>query len=154
MSRRLQPAFLLLLTGLVDDPAHATPRRERTETPATGAVNGASGAAWNGAWRIEAATAVGNCPGLIPPTIDIVDGRIAQGAQGEAWGHVEGGVLVARFTTGGHVARLHGNLRGGEGSGAWSSSTDLCGGTWRAERDDDGGRAARAPAAEETQRPQ
>ena len=52
------------------------------------------------------------------------------------WGYVEGdGAIMTRFTSqGGHVARAHGNLRGNAGQGAWSSSTDKCGGTWRAHR--------------------
>lgn len=92
----------------------------------------------NGGWSVDAATTVGQCAGLIPSGLEIVDGRVtgASGLAGESWGYVDGdGQIVARFTTsGGHVARFHGNLRSGHGSGAWSSSTDYCGGTWRATR--------------------
>lgn len=90
----------------------------------------------NGAWSIEATTSVGNCPALIPSALIIDEKRItsASGAGVSTWGYVdEGGNIVARFTgEGDHVARLHGTLRGGKGSGAWSSSTDMCGGVWRA----------------------
>jgi hypothetical protein len=53
-----------------------------------------------------------------------------------SWGYVDdAGQIVARFTgSGDRVARFHGQLRGSQGSGAWSSSTDMCGGTWRATR--------------------
>lgn len=89
----------------------------------------------NGSWSIEAATTVGACQLLIPPSFDIVDGKIA-GPAGSAWGYVDDeGTIVARFTgQGERVARFHGTLRNGKGAGAWSSSTDLCGGTWRATR--------------------
>ena len=57
------------------------------------------------------------------------------------WGYVDtDGTIMTRFTAQGHVARAHGQLRGNSGQGAWSSSTDMCGGTWRAQR---GGAAAR-----------
>ncbi|MBM3550421.1 MAG: hypothetical protein FJX45_01395 [Alphaproteobacteria bacterium] len=89
----------------------------------------------NGRWSIEAATTVGECQLLIPPSVDIIDNKIAA-PSGAAWGYVdEGGTIVARFTgQGERVARFHGTLRNGKGAGAWSSSTDLCGGTWRATR--------------------
>lgn len=91
----------------------------------------------NGGWIVEATTSVGQCPGLIPTGLDIADGKLAgaAGFSGESWGYIDGdGQIVARFTSGGHIARLHGNLRGGHGAGAWSSSTDMCGGAWRATR--------------------
>ncbi|WP_457795581.1 hypothetical protein [Methylocystis sp. S23] len=90
----------------------------------------------NGAWAVEATTSVGNCPSLIPTTLQIADNKIssAEGASVESWGYVDdGGNIVARFTGAGeHIARFHGTLKGGKGSGAWSSSTDMCGGTWKA----------------------
>ncbi|TLG78850.1 hypothetical protein [Methylocystis sp. B8] len=92
----------------------------------------------NGTWNIEAATTVGECQLFIPPTFDIVDNKIASapGPAVSSWGYVDDeGTIVARFTGNGErVVRFHGTLRGGKGSGAWSSSTDLCGGTWRASR--------------------
>jgi hypothetical protein len=90
----------------------------------------------NGAWSIEATTTVGNCPALIPTELTIADNKIenASGASVSSWGYVdESGNIVARFTGAGeHVVRFHGALKGGKGSGAWSSSTDMCGGTWKA----------------------
>ncbi len=92
----------------------------------------------SGRWNIEATTTVGECPTLIPPSVDIIDSKIvaSPGPALSSWGYVdEEGTIVARFTgQGERVARFHGTLRSGRGSGAWSSSTDLCGGTWRAAR--------------------
>jgi len=89
----------------------------------------------NGAWSVEAKTSVGECPSLIPNSLKIAENKIesATGANVATWGYVdEEGNIVARFTDGGRVARFHGTLKGGRGSGAWSSSTDMCGGTWKA----------------------
>ncbi|MBG0795296.1 hypothetical protein IYY11_18240 [Methylocystis sp. H62] len=92
----------------------------------------------NGRWNIEATTTVGECRSLIPPSFDIVGNKIAAapGPAASIWGYVDDkGTIVARFTGDGErVVRFHGTLRGGMGSGPWSSSTDLCGGTWRASR--------------------
>ena len=92
----------------------------------------------NGAWSVISTTSVGNCPALIPDLVTISDNKVAStsSAQIAPWGYVdEDGTIVARFTAeGGRVARFHGQLRGAKGSGAWLSSTDMCGGTWRAVR--------------------
>ncbi|WP_363349927.1 hypothetical protein [Methylocystis echinoides] len=92
----------------------------------------------NGSWSIEATTTVGECPTLIPSDLTVADNRIAEstGSRVASWGYVdETGNIVARFTgEGQHVVRFHGLLKGARGSGAWSSSTDMCGGVWRAER--------------------
>jgi hypothetical protein len=89
----------------------------------------------NGSWTIDVATSVGNCPALVPTGLTIADNKITSvsGAGVAPWGYVdEDGNIVARFTDeGGRVARFHGTVKGGRGSGAWSSSTDMCGGTWR-----------------------
>ena len=93
----------------------------------------------NGTWTVEASTTVGSCPSLIPSSFTLVDNKIASGggANVQVWGYVdEEGNIVARFTgEGEHVVRFHGTLKGGKGSGAWSSSTDICGGNWRAAQD-------------------
>lgn len=92
----------------------------------------------NGSWTIESATTVGTCPQFIPSALTIADNKIAgaSGAEVAPWGYVDAdGNIVGRFTAKGdgeHVARFHGALKGGRGSGAWSSSTDMCGGTWSA----------------------
>lgn len=97
---------------------------------------------FDGAWTVQVTTTVGSCPALVPGAIDIREDRVAEtpimtasNARTHPWGYVESdGTIVARFTTQGHVARAHGQLRGNAGSGAWSSSTDMCGGTWKARR--------------------
>lgn len=92
----------------------------------------------NGRWSVEATTTVGECQSFIPQSFDIVDSKIAAapGPAVSSWGYVdEEGTIVARFTgEGERVVRFSGTLRNGKGSGPWSSSTDLCGGTWRATR--------------------
>ncbi|ATQ69465.1 MULTISPECIES: hypothetical protein [Methylosinus] len=111
--------------------------RESAGTPEAGR--------YDGAWVFEARVTVGSCPGLLPGSIEI-RGDLLVGTQAAAaafaagrmahWGYVESdGAIMTRFTSqDGHVARAHGQLRGNSGSGAWSSSTDKCGGTWRAQR--------------------
>ncbi len=93
----------------------------------------------DGTWRIQSTTSVGDCSALIPSSITIADKKIDEtsGASVSAWGYVDdAGAISARFTSAGdHVARFHGQFRGATGSGAWSSSTDLCGGSWRATRE-------------------
>ena len=114
------------------------PRAQKDRPDREQALSGPIGDT-NGRWRIEAAITVGECQLLIPPSFDIIDRQIAAtGAAGSAWGYVDDqGSIVARFTgDGDRVVRFHGTLRNGRGSGAWSSSTDLCGGTWRATRGD------------------
>lgn len=97
---------------------------------------------FDGAWTIEARTTVGSCPALVPGAVEIRGDRLVVTAVASAsnvgatpWGYVESdGTIMTRFTTQGHVARAHGQLRGNAGSGAWSSSTDMCGGVWKAHR--------------------
>ncbi len=125
-----------LAASLVAGGAVAKPHKHR-KIGASPAV-AAAPADPNGAWSIEATTTVGACASLIPTDLTVAENRIADaaGARIASWGYVdEAGNIVARFTgEGEHVARFHGALKGGRGSGAWSSSTDMCGGTWRAER--------------------
>jgi hypothetical protein len=117
----------------------ATAKAKKRHAKPTETAEIASPADPNGAWRIDATTTVGDCPSLIPTRLQIAEGKIAsaEGAAVQSWGYVDdGGNIVARFTgVGEHVARFHGALKGSRGSGAWSSSTDMCGGTWRAARD-------------------
>jgi len=124
--------LLTLAASLAVSGAMAKPRREAAESTAASARDP------NGVWSIEATTSVGSCPALIPSGLEIADGKIASvsGANVAPWGYVDSdGAIVARFTgEGDRVARFHGTLKGGKGSGAWSSSTDMCGGTWRASR--------------------
>lgn len=104
---------------------------------------GLGGGRYDGVWEFSSTTTSGSCPSIAPGDVTIQDSRVvsANGGGAEPWGYVESdGTFVARFTTGEHVSRANGSLRGDSGSGAWSSSTDFCGGTWRAQRN---GRARR-----------
>ena len=126
-------AVLLALLAATDASAKSGKRSKAAAPAAPETVQNA-----DGAWRIESTTTVGTCGGQIPGDLTIVDHKIAgaTGAPATSWGYVdEAGQIVARFTgSGGRVVRLHGRLRGATGSGAWSSSTDMCGGVWRATR--------------------
>jgi len=127
--------LLTLAASVAASGAFAKPRKPKHHESDASAVSTGDP---NGAWTIDATTSVGNCPALIPNSLQIADNKIASasGADVSPWGYVhDDGVIVARFTAGGdRIARFHGTLRGSKGSGAWSSSTDMCGGTWRASR--------------------
>ncbi|BBU63643.1 hypothetical protein MSC49_35780 [Methylosinus sp. C49] len=128
---------LVLASVMAIGAAQAAPRESASAAPEAGR--------YDGGWVFEARTTVGSCPGLLPDSIEI-RGDLLVGTQAGAaalaagrmahWGYVESdGAIMTRFTTqGGRVARAHGHLRGNAGQGAWSSSTDKCGGTWRAHR--------------------
>jgi hypothetical protein len=131
-------AIVLSVLGsmIVAGGALAAPR-ESAGTP--------EGGRYDGAWIFEARATVSSCPGLLPDSIEIRSDLLVGTQAGAAalaagrmahWGYVESdGAIMTRFTSqDGHVARAHGQLRGNSGSGAWSSSTDKCGGTWRAQR--------------------
>ena len=105
--------------------------------------SGLGGGRYDGVWAFASTTTSGSCPSIAPADVTIQGGRVvsANGGGSEPWGYVENdGTFVARFTTGDHVSRANGVLRGDSGTGAWSSSTDFCGGAWRAQRS---GRAKR-----------
>jgi hypothetical protein len=129
----LAVAASLLTGGVAAAKAHK--RRQPADAPVQAALPGNP----NGAWIIEAVATVGDCALLIPTALTVADNKIADATGGRvsSWGYVdENGNIVARFTgDGGRVARFHGALKGSRGSGAWSSSTDMCGGVWRAERE-------------------
>jgi hypothetical protein len=129
--------WLLILAAALATSGATAKATKRHAKPAETAESAAP-AEPNGAWSVDATTTVGDCPSLIPSRLQIAEGKIAsvEGAAVQSWGYVdEGGNLVARFTGAGeHVVRFHGALKGSRGAGAWSSSTDMCGGTWRAAR--------------------
>ncbi|MFV0281286.1 MAG: hypothetical protein ACK5JM_11085 [Rhodoblastus sp.] len=117
MMRRVSIAALAIAAHIA--PAHAFPRQ------------------FDGEWQVEARTTVGKCAPEASVHVRIADGRIvASDAQGvEVWGYLEdNGDISARFTAGQKMARGNGKLKGGSGSGAWSSNTDYCGGVWTARK--------------------
>lgn len=128
-------AASLAAGGALAKTHHGKPRKHgaSAQAPAAAAARDP-----NGVWNVESTTTVGNCRSLIPSALTLADGKIASvaGANVQSWGYLdESGNIVARFTgEGEHVARFHGVLKGGKGTGAWSSSTDMCGGSWRASQ--------------------
>jgi hypothetical protein len=130
--------LIAVLTLLAASGAIAKPHKNKRSIPSHPQAQATAPRDVNGDWTVDSETTVGNCPALIPGGLTIADKKIASasGANIASWGYVdEDGNIVARFTAkgdGDHVARFHGALKAGKGSGAWSSSTDMCGGTWRA----------------------
>jgi hypothetical protein len=129
-----QLIVLALAAAVISTPSAAQPNRTRVARATPAEIAG-----YDGSWIIEATTTVGKCPALVPASLTIQGNRVASaaGLSTEPWGYVENdGTFVARFSdSSGHMARANGRLGGAGGSGAWSSSTDMCGGTWRARRD-------------------
>ena len=130
--RRAAPALVIFLTAtgaVAGSGRHVAGKTTVTRAAPTNP---------DGEWRVESSTTVGSCSPPIPAALTIADHRIsdASGDRAASWGYVdEAGQISARFTgSGGRVVRLSGQLIGAAGSGAWSSSTDLCGGVWRATR--------------------
>ena len=92
---------------------------------------------FDGDWQVEARTTVGECAPGVSGTVRIEGGRVvASSADGvQVWGYLEdNGDISTRFTAGQKMARANGRLKGASGSGAWSSNTDYCGGTWKAQK--------------------
>ena len=101
----------------------------------------ASGVAWSqaraagydGKWVVEFDTQVGSCEHSFAWPLDIVGGRVA-GAEGatEASGFIApDGLTSLNIKRGADIFRAQGSVKGAAGSGAWSSSTALCGGRWK-----------------------
>ncbi|MGE3642710.1 MAG: hypothetical protein AB7F96_02530 [Beijerinckiaceae bacterium] len=85
-------------------------------------------------YAVEIVTTVGKCEKTIAARFvvrgdDIISDRasalIAEGAV------EKNGTMWARMAKDRDLYRLQGKLKGATGSGAWSSNTRLCGGTWR-----------------------
>lgn len=95
-------------------------------------------ASFDGRWSVTVTTEVGECPSG-PVGVRIEDNRIvATEVEGVTpWGYIEGGQVVARFSSGQNVLRAHGKVRGATASGAWSSPTHYCGGRWSAQKQAD-----------------
>jgi hypothetical protein len=126
---------LLVVAALGGAAASEAAPRSVAESSSEGGV--AAGVA-DGVWLFESTTTAGDCPSLALRGVTIENGRVVavNGGAASPWGYVESdGTFVARFADpNGHVARAVGSLHGESGKGAWSSSTDLCGGAWRASR--------------------
>lgn len=135
---RYGSTILLSAAGLMAADAALAGPKNKTRIERSPSVQ-AQAPGFDGRWSIAQATTVGNCPQLVPGAVVIQGDRIVEAAGGAAspWGYVESdGTIVARFTDqGGRVVRANGRLHAGSGTGAWSSSSDYCGGSWRAQRE-------------------
>lgn len=90
-----------------------------------------------GRWRITLQTEIGSCPKRIETTAFVRKGDIEPDAGGalKASGAFDTGeAMWARLTRGKELYRLQGRIGRGRGKGAWSSNTQMCGGTWMAVR--------------------
>ena len=117
----MRRALVLLAIGLAASPAAALPTD------------------FDGDWQVDARTTVGDCEPEIMATVHVQDGRVVASDAADAdvavWGYIEdGGAVSARFTQGPDMLRASGKLREKAGTGAWSSNTRYCGGTWTAWR--------------------
>ena len=93
---------------------------------------------FDGAWTVDVHTTVGNCQPEIEGVVTIQSGRIvaSNAADTAVWGYVEdSGDVSARFTQGQAILRASGKAKAALASGAWSSNTNYCGGTWSARRE-------------------
>lgn len=92
---------------------------------------------FDGSWSVDLRTTVGECQQELAGEVTVQEGRIvaSSGENIEAWGYIEDtGTVVARFTQGQAMLRASGAIKGAKASGAWSSNTNYCGGTWTALR--------------------
>lgn len=145
----MKAKLLLLAAGLTAAASATHAQTGKTLAPTAMAADNNSpalGGGYDGSWTFEATTTSGNCPTVTPISVVVQAGHVVSANNGAStpWGYVEpDGTFVARFTdVNGHVARASGRLNAASGTGAWSSSTDFCGGAWRARRGD-AGKAAR-----------
>ena len=129
-------ALLIPIMALCAAEAVAAPIETRAAKTQPVAMDAAR---FDGRWTIVA-TAGGDCPVVRQNMIAVIrGGRLIQmqmtGLSASSSGHVTSdGAFVAQFSTLGHAAQAHGTLQATSGSGAWSSSSEICGGTWRAHR--------------------
>jgi hypothetical protein len=127
-------ALLIPIMALCAAEAVAAPKGTRAAKTQPAAMDAAR---FDGRWTIEA-TASGMCPVSRQSMIAVIrGGRLIQlsGLSASSSGHVTSdGTFFAKFSTLGHAAQALGKLRETSGSGAWSSSSEACGGTWRAYR--------------------
>ncbi|MGA3302810.1 MAG: hypothetical protein ABSC72_05920 [Methylovirgula sp.] len=94
---------------------------------------------FDGTYGIEVATQDGTCGGS-HWTVDVVHGQITSISPNTynayATGLIEDDGTVSMSLHGGNgdVVHVGGTVKTASGTGAWSSPTLLCGGTWRADK--------------------
>ncbi len=99
--------------------------------------HGLASGVYDGTWRVEVETTVGNCQKAAVANITVKGAKVVGiDASGlEPWGYIDAdNVFVGRFSQGERVLRANGDVKGGFAYGPWSSSTDFCGGRWSARK--------------------
>jgi hypothetical protein len=79
----------------------------------------------------------GNCPGSYSGTLTIRNFRVVALSDPAALatgGIEDDGTVSLAFRKNDQIANAGGQIKGSAGKGFWSSPTALCGGLWRAER--------------------
>jgi hypothetical protein len=92
---------------------------------------------YDGTYRIDVTTDVGDCQRTVSGSVTLSDGLIVATSDSavQSWGRVGGdGVVSFAFHRGADVAHVSGRLKGASGQGAWSVPTLQCGGRWHAQR--------------------
>jgi hypothetical protein len=95
---------------------------------------------FDGTYAVEIATLDGTC-GPSRGTVEVQHGQVISVSPNThgiyATGLIEddGTVSMSFHWGNGDVAHVGGTMKGASGTGAWSSPTTLCGGTWRADRE-------------------
>ncbi len=93
---------------------------------------------YDGTYRIDATTDVGDCQRTASGSVTVSDGLIVATSDSavQPFGRVGGdGVVSFAFHRGTDVAHVSGRLRGASGQGAWSVPTQQCGGRWHAQKE-------------------
>lgn len=95
---------------------------------------------FDGTYGVEVATLDGTC-GASRWTVEVQHGQVISVSPNTngiyATGLIEDDGTVSMSFHGGNgdVAHVGGTVKGASGTGAWSSPTLLCGGTWRADKE-------------------
>jgi len=95
---------------------------------------------FDGTYAVEIATLDGTC-GPSRGTVEVQHGQVVSISPNThgiyATGLIEddGTVSMSFHWGNGDVAHVGGMMKVGSGTGAWSSPTTLCGGTWRADKE-------------------
>ncbi|SFK12848.1 hypothetical protein [Methylocapsa palsarum] len=102
------------------------------------ATSGRSGADnHDGVYAVDVVTRQGACDRSYRWTIAVSGGRVRSTGDAlmQASGSIDkNGVVALTFRRDNDFARAAGRVKGSTGSGAWSSPTLQCGGSWRATR--------------------
>lgn len=89
-------------------------------------------AGYDGRWRVEFDTQVGACERSFGWPLEIVNGSVVPKDGVDASGFIaREGLASLTIRRGQDIFRAQGRVKGQTGSGAWSSSTALCGGRWK-----------------------